>query len=297
MTRPEDIKTRIGNIRDIESIVTTLRAMSVLHQQEARTHLVAIRSQAATVAGALASVLSAGTPQRPSSSNGPDRSGDGMTIVVGVAQGFSGAFAGQIAEAALAEAAAGRRLLVVGNRTLATLAEADVAPLWSSELPPRPANVPSLASQLADALFDLLAKSAGTSVTILFGDPDSPGQPVIERRLFPFDFGRFPTTGSALPLTTMSPDRLVAALATEYVFTELCEALMLGFAAEDAARVAAMSRAQTNVKKIRAELTATYQRARQEQTTTEIVELSSANLGNRSGRGRTHVARLRSPAR
>ena len=72
---------------------------------------------------------------------------------------------------------------------------------------------------------------------------------------------------------------------------------MLGFAAEDAARVAAMSRAQTNVKKIRAELTATYQRARQEQTTTEIVELSSANLQNRSGRGRAPAARLRSPAR
>ncbi len=51
---------------------------------------------------------------------------------------------------------------------------------------------------------------------------------------------------------------------------------MPGFAAENAAGAAAMNRAQTNVKRIATELQAAFQRARQEQMTTEIIELTTA---------------------
>ena len=68
----------------------------------------------------------------------------------------------------------------------------------------------------------------------------------------------------------------VAALVDEYVFTEICEALMLGFAAENAARVAAMARAQSNVRDQEAELQGAFRRARQDQMTTEIIEVTSA---------------------
>lgn len=53
---------------------------------------------------------------------------------------------------------------------------------------------------------------------------------------------------------------------------------MMGFAAENAARAAAMSRAQSNVRQIAAELQGSFQRARQEQMTTEIIELSLGKL-------------------
>ena len=77
-------------------------------------------------------------------------------------------------------------------------------------------------------------------------------------------------------LTTLDPAPLVAALVEEYVFTELCDALMLGFAAENAARAAAMARARSNVREREAELEDAFRRARQEQMTTEIIEVTSS---------------------
>jgi F-type H+-transporting ATPase subunit gamma len=50
---------------------------------------------------------------------------------------------------------------------------------------------------------------------------------------------------------------------------------MLGFASESAARAAAMARAQTNVRRISSDLTRLFNQSRQEQMTTEIIELST----------------------
>ena len=50
---------------------------------------------------------------------------------------------------------------------------------------------------------------------------------------------------------------------------------MLGFAAENDARMNAMTRARTNVKEIAQELQRKFHQARQEATTIEIIELSA----------------------
>lgn len=76
------------------------------------------------------------------------------------------------------------------------------------------------------------------------------------------------------PLLTLPHSVLVTRLVEEHVFTEICEALMLGFAAENDARITAMSRARSNVRQIREGLRGEFAQARQEQTTTEIIELS-----------------------
>jgi F-type H+-transporting ATPase subunit gamma len=56
-----------------------------------------------------------------------------------------------------------------------------------------------------------------------------------------FDFGRFAVPLSCQPpLITLPPALLLARLADEYVFAELCEAALTAFAAENEARVAAM---------------------------------------------------------
>jgi F-type H+-transporting ATPase subunit gamma len=59
--------------------------------------------------------------------------------------------------------------------------------------------------------------------------------------LLTFDFGRFAVPLSCQPpLITLPPALLLARLADEYVFAELCEAALTAFAAENEARVAAM---------------------------------------------------------
>ena len=94
----------------------------------------------------------------------------------------------------------------------------------------------------------------------------------------PLDFSRIARPPSPVaPLIMIPAVELIAQLVEEYVFTEICEALMLGFAAENDARMNAMTRARTNVKDIAQELQRKFHQARQEATTTEIIELSGAS--------------------
>lgn len=277
MSRPEEIQERIGNIRQIDSIVSTLRAIAAAHQVEARAHLDAIRAHEATVAEAL-SVALAALSEVPQETAVP---GPGLAIVVGATLGFCGGYADRLAEAARAETARGARLMVVGARTAAALG-ADAPPVWTGDMVAHAREIPAFAGRLADALFAEVLRSPGLAVRIVFADPAERDLPLVTRQLFPFDFTRFPPWTGAPVLTMLAAPPLVAALVEEYVFTEVCEALMLGFAAENAARVAAMARARSNVRERQAELEGAFRRARQDQMTTEVIEVTSSvpEIGN-----------------
>jgi len=69
------------------------------------------------------------------------------------------------------------------------------------------------------------------------------------------------------------PQILLAELAEEYVFAELCEALTLSLAAENEARMRAMTAAKSNVGKMLDDLIALSRQLRQEEITNEIIEL------------------------
>ena len=84
-----------------------------------------------------------------------------------------------------------------------------------------------------------------TRVNLVHAAPPLGEIEVVDRALAPFDFARFPRAKSASPpLVTMPPHALLAELAEEYVFAELCEALTLSLAAENEARMRAMSAGQ-----------------------------------------------------
>lgn len=270
MSRPEEIRDRLANVHQIGSIISTLRAIAAAHQAEAKAHLQAIRAQEAAVAEALSVALALGGP------NGAGAPAPGITIVIGAAQGFSGTYGERMAEAAQAAVRAGDRLMVVGSRTLGALADQGLAPDWSAEMAPHAPEVPPLAIRMTDALFERLAEAPEASVQMIHADPDDIGAGPQDRSLFPFDTSRFPPDARPAPMLNLPAQSLIASLIEEYVFTEICEGLMLGFAAENAARAEAMGRAQSAVKRISGDLRQGFQRVRQEQMTTEIVELATA---------------------
>lgn len=272
MSRLEEIQQRIVNIRQIDGIVSTLRALAAAHRVEARAHLDAIRAHEAAVAEALSVALAAASDTRP----GVADQGPGVAIIVGATQGFCGGYADRLAEAAKAEAARGARLMVVGARTAGALA-AGPPPVWTGDMVAHAREIPAFAGRLADALFAETLRNPGVAVRIVFADPAEPTLPLVHASLFPFDFARFPPSKAAPVLSTLAPAALVAALVEAYVFAEICEALMLGFAAENAARVAAMARARSNVRDREMELQGAFRCARQDQMTTEIIEVTAAN--------------------
>lgn len=78
------------------------------------------------------------------------------------------------------------------------------------------------------------------------------------------------------PLLTLPLDKLLTGLTERYVYVELCEGLMQSFAAENAARVAAMLSASNHLKDKLEALTRDYRIVRQDEITSEIVELAAA---------------------
>ena len=270
MRRPEDIEARIGNVAQVESVIVAMRALAAAHAQEAARHLHAIREQEATVAHAMADALA--LFDMPTQA--PERSkGKHLRIVVGAAQGFSGAYNERIVDAATGDGA--DAFVLIGQRCISECDLRGITPAKSARMAAHAAEVPALASEIVDTVFDLLGRGAFARVSIVHGETKGPTQSPVTRTLMPFDYSRFTRTDRAqAPLITLPPAALVARLVEEYVFAEICEALMLGFAAENDARMTAMSRARNNVGQLREDLRREFAQARQEQTTTEIIELS-----------------------
>lgn len=279
MPHLEEVQNRIDNIEQIEGVVVAMRAMAAAHAQDARRHLAAIRQHEDTVAGAMAdaiAMVSADTLSPTTSSRGETAH---LQIVVGAAQGFSGLYNESIVSGVLdlPEPAEKREFLVIGQRGISEFTERGRPPIWSANMIAHAAEAPALASRIVDALFNRLEGGEVQRVSVVHADPDAPGLPLMIRCLMPFDFRRIKKPqGQNAPIVTIAPPQLIAGLVEEYVFTEICEALILGFMAENDARMNAMTRTRTNVKRIGQDLKRSYNQARQEETTTEIIELSGA---------------------
>jgi F-type H+-transporting ATPase subunit gamma len=137
--------------------------------------------------------------------------------------------------------------------------------------------IPSFANRLADALYGFIATGAVAKVDVLFSRSVSGSGIQIDRHsLLPIDFARFarPLEKQA-PLTTLAPQLLLEYLAAEYVYAQLCEAAMYAFEAENEARMLAMASAKTNIETKLAGLSQREHQLRQEEITTEIVELAA----------------------
>lgn len=146
--------------------------------------------------------------------------------------------------------------------------------------------IPSLANRLADALYGYVASDAMESVDILFSR-SVPGSGIVVDRhsVLPIDFYRFARPiGTEAPLITLAPHVLIENLAAEYVYAQICQAAMHAFAAENEARMLAMASAKSNVDNKLANLTRREQQCRQQEITTEIVELAAGAEAAQRGR-------------
>lgn len=264
--RLEDVSRRRAVIDEIGEVVGALRAIAAAHSTEAQAALEAITVYEEQVASALARLA---VPVVLPKVDGP-----GLTLVVGAAQGFCGGYPARVAEAAQKLAPGGSGLLVVGQRTKAMLSDSGIAPAWSADLPAATRFVPALASAVTDALLDLGERFPGPIMAL--SGTDAPGLPVHTRAIWPPEPRHQEASAGAAapPLTTLPNAALLRGLLAETLFAEVARTIMQGLRIENRARVEAMARAQSNLKSRRAEVDQRYRQARQEQMTTEMIELS-----------------------
>ena len=271
--RLAETNRRLASLQQLDAVVTAMRGIAASRVQQAHGLLPGVRAYAEVVGGAIGQALALAPSAAPEATNAAHRT---AIVLFSAEQGFAGAFSERMLAAItpLPEAA---DLFLIGTRGAALVEERGVRFAWRTPMVPQASLVPVLAERIARALYAWVTDHAAARVEMVVPVWSAAGGVGAARRtLLPFDFRRFKVaaTGQA-PLVTLPPARLLAQLAVEYVFSELCEAACLAFAAENEARVAAMLAAGSNLKDMRADLTGLARLLRQAEITAEVVELAS----------------------
>jgi len=271
--RLADIAAQISNVRQLEQVVTAMRGIAASRASQARALLAGIEAYARVISGAISEALSLTDDDAPTA-----RSGDAgrCLILFAAEQGFAGAFSERVFEA-VTDDLAGAVVFVLGTRGVAAAAERGVTPAFTAPMVTSAAAIPRLANKVADTLYHHIAEGRAANVEVVYSHaPSGTGITVARHSLLPLDLTRFPRRQrSHPPLITLPPEVLLERLAAEYVYAQLCEATMHAFVAENDARVKAMAAAKSHIE---AKLTALSQREnqlRQEEITTEIIELAA----------------------
>jgi F-type H+-transporting ATPase subunit gamma len=281
--RLADIVTQIQNVRQLGAVVTAMRGIAASRAQKGRSLLAGIGAYTEVISRAIGQALSL-FPTDTTTSPPPRRARPAL-ILFCAEQGFAGAFSERVLDVVTSDLDSATSL-VVGTRGAVVANERGIFPAWSAAMATHIDAIPSLANRVAEALYGYIATGAIASVDIVFSRSVSGSDIYIDRHsLLPIDFGRFARpVESQAPLITLAPRLLLERLAAEYVYAQLCQAAMHAFEAENEARMMAMASAKTNIETKLAALSQRERQLRQEEITTEIVELAAGADASQSSR-------------
>jgi F-type H+-transporting ATPase subunit gamma len=277
-----EIAVQIQNVRQLAAVVTAMRGIAASRAQKGRALLAGIDAYAVVVSQAIGEALNL-LPTTMSRAPAPAQSKRAL-ILFCAEQGFAGAFSERVFAAAGGDLATAV-ILLVGTRGAAVASERGITPAWSTAMTNRVEGIAAFANRLAEALYGYVAQGVITAADIVFSRSIPGGLRIDRHSLLPLDVGRFARSlDKEPPLIELAPARLVEQLAAEYVYAQLCEAATHAFVAENEARVNAMMAAKNNTEKKLAALLQRERQIRQEEITTEIVELAAGTEALRGTR-------------
>ena len=237
-----DVEKRIGTVHQLDAVISAMRGIAAARVHEARGRLDGVRAYASVVGAAIGEALALAS--QTADTEAPSRgSGGHIVIVLCAEQGFAGSFSQRVLDKAVQVLKTGSaELFLVGDRGAMIARERNLSFGWSAPMVVHADEAPALANRITDALYDRLQAGHARRVTSVYASPGPSGViEIVEQALLPFDFTRFHVRPTAIPpIVTLPPEQLLAELADEYVYAELCEAVMPSYAAENKARMQAM---------------------------------------------------------
>jgi F-type H+-transporting ATPase subunit gamma len=285
MTHLADIELHIGNIGELLDIVGAMRSLASMRVLEAHRVLPGIRHYAETMATAIGAALSL-VPE-PHMMGRPDR-GRRAIVLCTAEHGFVGGFNERIFEALETLFEADDALFVLGSRGAVLSHERGRPALWSYPMATRPNGVSDTIRHLTTALYQAIADGTVSRVEAVFARHRQGQPPSVDRLpLLPADLASFAAKQPRMPpLHNMPGDVLLERLVSDYIFALLMEAAVESLASENAARFAAMEAARDNVSKKLDELGQEARQARQDEITTELLDLVTGAEAQKSGKRR-----------
>jgi F-type H+-transporting ATPase subunit gamma len=297
MATLEDLSRQIGAAEDLQSVVSTMKAISVAGM---RTHEGAERAMTrylATIEAGLQVVSRAMSDVRPDTAG---RSHD-LTgvVIVGSEIGLCGAFNERLIEHARQELAASR---VARDRRLVLLIGTRAAASWTAEEAPPdlvedvPATVEALADTVASVItrLDEWRDARGVSRFRLFHQRlrDGAGAAPASIDLWPIDpdwlaaLAARPWGSRQLPQCGGPPEVLLRKLIRQLLFARVYTAIIQSRAAEHAERLSAMQAADRSIADKLDDLRIRYRQRRQDVITAELLDLVAGFEAATSGEER-----------
>jgi F-type H+-transporting ATPase subunit gamma len=282
----EALRRRIHSVEEMQSVVTTMKAMAAVNIRQYEEAVESLAEYNHTVEMGLQIALR----HRPEKIKIAQRvlSGPLGAIVFGSDQGMVGQFNQEITEHALKVVKTGPlgerdcRLLAIGRRVAARLAQAGHQPAASV---PVPGSLAGITPRVQELLIRIEAWREGRGIEqiLLFYNTPVHGAtyratalqllPVDLRWLRKLERREWPSRG--LPTYTLEWDVLFAALIRECFFAALYRAFAESLACENASRLSSMQAAEKNIEERLDQLNAQYHHLRQSSITEELMDVIS----------------------
>jgi len=267
MARLAELRARVANIRDLDEVVGAMRALAAVRMRQALDAVRASRRCAAAIAGALASARSLVPGESP-----PLAGGTGLVVVFCTEHGFAGAFNDHLIDRASDRPR--RPLIVVGSRGAALAAERGLEVVASFAAASHPSGVIDVARRVSSELYTRIDRDGLERADAIYGHGDAIGPPTIVcERLLPVECAAHATSAACPPLHHLEPRTLVQRLMAEFVLADLIRMAMESLVAENSARMQTMSAAKDNIERKLVQLEQAEHRGRQDQVTTELLDL------------------------
>lgn len=282
----ENLKTHIGTIELLQSVVRTMKTLAAVSLRHQEKVIQSLSDYARTVELGLIILLHEGVDEIV----GQVLKSEGKLgiIMFGSDQGLCGRFNEQVASFAwqqlnkLEPDISLRRILCVGNRAEVSFLELGGKVDESLSSPVSITGIIPVVNSLLVAI-DHWNTRLGVEQVVLFYNQLLAGtscRPEI-LHLLPFDRARLqelasrPWAGTTIPWYSMDRKRLFSSLFRHTLFTSLYRGLAVSMAAENASRLAAMQAAEKNIGEKMDELNRQFRDLRQGVITEEVLDIVS----------------------
>lgn len=279
----ESLRRRIASAEDLHAVVRVMKALASVNIRQYERTVESLRDYSRTVERGLQVVLR-GHPEGIATE--PGVGGRCAVLVFGSEQGMCGSFDERVANFALEQLAGtgGTRrdhhILAIGTRVAARLADAGWAVAGRFPVPAAASGVTPVVHDLLLAIEEARSQGGIDRFLLVHHRPVAGGTSLPTRLpLLPLDrawldrLGRNLWPSRSLPTYSTDWRLLFAALVRQHLFVTLTRALAESLASENAARLASMQAAETNIREHLAGLTARYHRERQQAITDELLDI------------------------
>lgn len=277
MERLAAMEARIRSLHQLHEVIGAMRSLAAAHLQQASEALPAARAYVSIVDAAFAEALALA---RDTQTSPPSDEDAALGLVVFTAEhGFVGGFNHRLTEEI--RAIAPRRLFVVGTRGAAVLREAGLSLDWWGAAAVDTRTVMEVGRRITDDVYALFDRQILARLDMLFGRLLENGTWTLVREpLLPLAPALSPRSTAPPPLHYLTPPALLERLVEEHLLADMVRGTTEALAAENAARLHAMSNAFDNIDRKLDDLEAEARRVRQEQITEELLDLISVRRGD-----------------